>query len=53
MKTGAIKVCQETRCFKVAFSYFCLTLNYKHEAIKKCKAGKVAVKYFESDFVEK
>jgi hypothetical protein len=30
-----------------------LTLIYKHEAIKKCKVGKVAVKYFESDFVEK
>ena len=30
-----------------------LTLNWKHEANKKCKLGKVAVKYFESEFVEK
>ena len=30
-----------------------LTLNQKHEAIKKCKVGKEAVKYFEHDFVEK
>ena len=25
----------------------------KHEDIKKCKVEKVAVEYFESDFVEK
>ena len=48
MKTGAIKVCRRQ---DVSKPY--LTLNQKHEAIKKCKMGKVAVKYIESDFVEK
>ena len=50
MKTGAIKVCWRQDVSKPS-----LMLNWKHEAtgIKKCKVGKVAVKYFESDFVEK
>ena len=43
MKTGAIKVCPRQG----------VRLNQKHEAIKKCKVGKVAIKYFERDFVEK
>ena len=47
MKTGAIKVCWRQDVSKLYL------LNQKHEAIKKCKVGKVAVKYFESDFVEK
>ena len=51
MKTGAIKVCRDKNI--KMFQSRILMLNQKHEAIKKCKVGKVAVKYFESDFVEK
>ena len=48
MKTGAIKFVGDKM-----FQSRILTLNQKHEAIKKCKVGKEAVKYFKSDFVEK
>jgi hypothetical protein len=48
MKTGTIKVCLRLDVSKPYFN-----VKLEHKAIKKCKVGKVAVMYFESDFVEK
>jgi hypothetical protein len=52
MKTGAMKVYQRKDVSKPYFNVKLETWSYK-KCIKKCKVGKVAVKYFESDFVEK